>query len=241
MNIKGILAGSQRSGADFYLKLAQLFESNQIIRETWIAMAQDMQLQAASLEKLPSAFWRKLREGTEPSFEPGTAFSKPQVIDIKENISLHTCFAATLDLEEPLILRAYVPLIRHLRYDFSDQALEFYIMVKAHVARLSRLIQPFAGDPSLLQRVGNLQEQFEREVQTPAIPPVLPKSVAARKKSIVPSSPHGAKKSAEPRKPSKPSESTRRTLPLAGRVKHVPKLAKSLVRKLEIPRRRARR
>ncbi len=241
MNLKGILAGSQRSGADFYRKLAQAFESNQVIRETWAAMAQDMDLQATSLENLAPGFWRRLKEDTEPSLDSERAFpTQQQLIDIKENISLQACFVATLNLEEPLILRAYVPLIRHLRQEFSDQALEFYIMVKAHVARLSRLIQPFAGDPGLLQRVTSLQQQFEHEVQAPAVPPVVVKPTAARK-SVASLSPPGSKQPAASKKASKATARARKTLPLSKRAKNVPKLAKGLMGKLELPRRRARR
>ncbi len=239
MNLKGFLAGSQRSGADFYLKLAQLFESNRIIRDTWLAMAHDMELQATSLENLAPAFWRSLKEGSETPFEAGPHSTLRQPIELKENVSLQLCFAATLDLEEPLILRAYVPLIRQLRHEFSDQALEFYIMVKAHVARLSRLIEPFAGDPGLLQRVADLQEQFEREVQAPPAVPAHQKATATGKKSAA--SPRLAKKNAVLLRPSKSSKRTPAALPLATRAKRVPKLAKTLVRKLEIPRRRARR
>jgi hypothetical protein len=238
MNLKGLLSRLQTSRSDFYRNLAQIFDSNQLIRETWMDMAHDMEQQAASLEILPGSLWKKWKD------EPGTLAEAIQTccvihrgVESEENKSLQTCFASTLNMEEPLILRAYVPIIRYLRTDYSDQALEFYIMVKAHVARLSRLIQPFAGDPVLLQRVANLQEFFEHAVQAPIIPPAPPKKKNPSK--LTHSSRHrgGKKETAMVRTAAK----ARRVLPLGGRAKRTAKRTKALVGKLDLARRRAQR
>jgi hypothetical protein len=237
MNLKGSLSRLQKASAGFYGNLAQLFDSNWLIRDTWINMAKDMEQQAASLENLPGSLWRKWKD------EPGdlaeaiqSCCSTYKRIESEENKSLQSCFASTLTLEEPLILRAYVPIIRYLRTGYSDQALEFYIMVKAHMARLSRLIQPFAGDPALLQRVANLREFFEHQVQAPVIPPVRVKK-GARRPAFSPRRRNGTKKTAVARTGAK----VRRVLPLGGRAKRASKRTKALVGKLDLARRRARR
>ncbi len=229
MNLKGSLVKLQKSGGQFYLKLAQLFESNQLISDTWIALAHDMDQQAASMDSLPSSFWKKIgSQEAETLANSIRSCTLPQMEECTVNRTINGCFGRTLDVAEPLILRAYVPIIRHLRSEFSDQALELYIMVKAHVARLDRVFQQYAGDPILLQRVTNLHVAFEHEVQMPAMPPSVKKAVAK------PELEHGAKhKSAK--KPDKTSH------PLGKGVKHQAGRNKALTAKIELPRRRAQR
>ena len=69
-----------------------------------------------------------------------------------EGTSLPAHLSVSLDLETPLILKFYAPLIRLLRSRETADALDFYIIVKAHVTRLMRIIQSFAGDPALIKR-----------------------------------------------------------------------------------------
>ena len=234
MNLKGFLSRLQLSRADYYRNLAQIFDSNQVIRETWTDMAHDMEQQAASLESLPGSLWKKWKDEPGPLAEAiQTCRAIHKGIESEEDKSLQTCFSATLNMEEPLILRTYVPIIRYLRTDYSDQSLEFYIMVKAHVARLSRLIQPFAGDPVLLQRVANLQEFFEHEVQAPIIPPAPPKKKGSSKRTH----PSGRQRVAKEAAGVRTGARARRALPLGGRAKR----SKTMVGKLELARRRARR
>ena len=237
MNLKSSLSRLQSSRADCYRNLAQLFDSNDLIRETWIDMTHDMEQQAASLECLPGSLWKKWRDEPETFAEAiQICCSTHQKIESEENKSLQSCFASTLNMEEPLILRAYVPIIRSLRADYSDQALEFYIMVKAHIARLSRMIQPFAGDPILLQRVANLQEFFEREVQAPIISPV-PAKTDSRKRGHSAQRRGGKQRTAVART----SAEARRALPLGGRAKRAAKRTKAIVGELDLARRRAHR
>lgn len=238
MSLKGAFAKVQNAGAQFYLKLAQFFEENPLIRESWLAMSQDMEQQADSLVELPSRFWITFKKDEEALLDAVQKCHTLEVLDKKDDRSLHSCYVRTLNLEEPLILNAYVPLIRLLRIEWSDHALDFYVMVKSHVARISRLIQPFSVDSALLQRVQNLQQRFELEVQKPAIPIVLPGKKVARKRK------GHARRQAVARKPQKVIAATRtakRALSLRKRVQHLSKRAKPLVGKLEIARRRARR
>jgi hypothetical protein len=238
MSLKGAFAKVQNAGAQFYLKLAQFFEENPLIRESWVAMAQDMEQQAASLEELPSRFWIAFKKDEEALINAVRKCNALEVIDKNDDRSLHSCYVRALNLEEPLIINAYVPLIRLLRTEWSDHALDFYVMVKSHVARISRIIQPFSVDPILLQRVQNLQQRFEFEVQAPAIPVILPGKKEARKKKG-----HARRRSVahKPRKVIAASRTAKRALSLSKRVQRMAKRAKPLVGKLDIARRRARR
>lgn len=238
MSLKSAIGKVQNSGGQFYLKLAHSFEENPLIRETWAAMAHDLEIQAASLDGLQPRFWKMLKS-EEATLVGAIREGIPvRSLDKNEDRSLHNCFALTLDFEQPLILRAYVPLIRLLRTEWSNRALDFYIIVKSHVTRISRMIQPFSMDPMLLQRAQNLQESFEFEVQRPLIREMAASTGARQEKKKK----HTV--TAAARKPSKAhagSRKAQRARPLSERVQRLAKHSKPLVRKLELARRRARR
>lgn len=238
MSLKGAFAKIQNSGGQFYLKLAQFFNENPLIRDTWVAMAQDLELQAKSLDSLRPRFWKTLKSEEEALLGVLKERSTLQSADNKDDRSLHGCFARCLDFEEPLILRSYVALIRLLRIESSDHALDFYILVKSHIARISRMIQPFSIDPALLQRAQNLQQQFEFEVQRPPARQAVAQKVSSQKKKMQASRTSAARK---PHKARVAARSAERTHPLSERVQRMAKRSKPLVRKLEISRRRARR
>jgi hypothetical protein len=239
MNLRGSLARLQKSSARFYLVLAQLFESNQLIREIWLALAQDMEQQAESLKTLPPLFWRKLGEQKKEVISAIRSCVGMEAARFQEDRSLHHCFTHALDIEEALVLKAYVPLVRHLRATRFDSTLDFYIMMKAHMARLPRIIQAFSGDPALVQRVLNLQLRFEEQVQSPW-EDMLPPIAAKRKKSAarIPSDASLVRKSR--RKPVS-SRSGERPLPVGKPGRGLRKQAKSLTAKIEMIPRRARR
>ena len=239
MSLKGAFAKVQHAGGQFYLKLSQSFEENPLIRETWAAMAQDLEIQAASLEGLQPRFWKMLKSEEQTLLGAVREGIPIQALERNEDKSLHGCFARCLEFEEPLILRAYVPLIRLLRTEWSDRALDFYIIVKSHVARISRMIQPFSGDPAFLQRAQNLQQQFEFDVQAPPARVIVapPKQIQHKKKRHIASA-AADKKSHKIRTETR---SAARTHPLSERVQRLAKHGKTLVRKIELPRRRARR
>jgi hypothetical protein len=238
MSLKGAFARVQKAGSQFYLKLAEFFEENALIRETWVAMAQDVEQQAASLEVLPKRFWIAFKKNEEALLVAVRSCAALEAIDKKDDRSLHACFARTLNLEEPLILNTYVPLIRLLRTEWFDHGLDFYVMVKSHVARITRIIQPFSVDPILLQRVQNLQQRFELEVQAPIIPAAPPKKKLLRKQKVHASRSAAARK---PRKAMAASRAAKHPLSLRKRVPALAKRAKPMVAKLDIARRRARR
>ncbi len=227
MSLPGALAKLQKRGADLYLEAAQFFSENNLIRETWIEMSRDLERQAASLKSLPASFWGRLRADEATLGAALELCSAPQASPRWESRALTHCFTRTLDFEEPLILRTYVPLTRVLRTEWTDHALDFYIMVKAHVARLTRIIETFSADPSLTQRAAHLMQSFEREVQGPALPS---HTRAESRPGVRPKvKPAHAQEQAGPRHS------------LTQRGKSLGKRSKPLVKKIEIPRRSARR
>ncbi len=238
MSLKGAFAKVQHAGGQFYLKVAQFFEENLLIRDAWTSMSQDMEQQAASLEGLHPRFWKVLKSEEEALLNAVRGCPQGQPTDNKEERSLHSCFVRSLDFEEPLILRAYVPLIRLLRNEPSNRALDFYIIVKSHVTRISRIIQSFSVDPALLQRAQKLQQQFEFEVQSPAVPELPAHNERSRQRKDLPSHEFAARKSLRAKASAR---RTKRALPLSERVQRIAKRAKPMVRKMEIARRRARR
>ncbi len=235
MNLNGSIAKLQNSGSRLYLAIAQCFSENSLIQNIWLEMAHDEDQQAASLKSLPAAFWNELKRREEGlpealhSTVPAVEFEKD------EEHSLQKCFTKTLEFEEPVILKIYAPLIRQLRTQWTNQALDFYIIVKAHVARLLRVIQSFSGDPILVQRVGRLLENFEKEVQTPVDLPA-PSIKAAKRKPI------RAQSARDERKSSVRAERKRAEKhPLGKRAKTIPRRSDSLVKSIELRRRGARR
>jgi hypothetical protein len=175
MNLRGSIVSLQRSGAHFYSKLSQIFAANPVIGEAWLSMSRDLEQQGADLRALPLLFWKSLtKEESRALAEALKSCRIPGSRSPEQGRSLIAYFQAMLDFEEPLILHTYIPLIRRLREGWYDRALNFYIVVKAHVARLQRIIQPFSGDPVLMQRLAGLLSRFEHDVQAPAGPPATP-------------------------------------------------------------------
>jgi hypothetical protein len=181
MTLLNALAKLQTLGIHYYLQLTKNFAANAVVRETFAKLAQDLEKQKLAVQSLSRAFWKQFEEQQEGR-QAATAASSSVSVPHEEETSLTRCCVQLLDFEEPLILQMYAPLIRHLRTQSNEQATELYIMAKAHVVRLTRLIQPFSGDPALVGRALTLLHGFEREVQT--LEPILDLKVgltAARK------------------------------------------------------------
>ncbi len=224
MNLEGSITELQEKIAKFYLELEQRFRENQLIRDLWSAMAHDMTQQKHSTNALPPSFWHQLRDKQHDLAE---AISEcKQASEKKGDQPLRGCFEHALSFEEGTILKIYVPIIRKLRENWTDKALDFYIIVKAHLARINRMTQAFSGDPVIIQHSNLLLERFEKEVQEPPVETVyvvhrVPAAQSARKsqKKIV------SKKAPAPAK----------------HVKSHHGRAKPMVKKISLPRRRARR
>jgi hypothetical protein len=243
MNLRASLAKVQNLGARFYLQLAKHFDQNTLIRDTWVGMADDFQNQVSSLKELRPLFWRQLQKEEKTLLTVAKATDdllRAEMATSPSAWSLQACFTRTLGFEEPIIIKLYAPLLYRLRKVGTDHALDFYIMVNAHVTRLTRLIQLFSGDPALIERCSALLHGFERAAQGPPPDPVIARRKTRLKKADArrhrlasikraPKTLLRARKTAKPRRP------------LTKRSKVVTKRAKPLVKNLNLRRRRARR
>jgi hypothetical protein len=231
MNLQGTITGLQDTVVQLYLHLEQHFRENQLIRDLWTAMAHDVAQQKRSMNMITASFWHKLKEEMDGVFGEISDHTKSHAIDNKEDQSLKSCFERALLLEEPTILKVYVPIIRKLRENWTEQALDFYIVVKAHLARVTRATQSFSGDPILIQRANLLLQRFEREVQEPQVP-LVPK----------PRKIHGIQPAREKHAAKPPKKVVLKQAPaLAKHAKSHHKRTKPLVEKINLPRRQARR
>jgi hypothetical protein len=230
--LRGSLSQLQRAVAKIYSQLQQRFEGNYLVSSIWAAMDHDLQVQVESLKKLPPSFWQSLKN-QEKELARAAELVCPAHTDWLAG-SLRSCLTQTIDLEEPIILKVYAPLIRRLRGEWTEHALDFYVMVKAHIARVAHSIQLFSGDPALSLRCAVLLHSFEKEVQ---LPPEVKVAPSKRKKS--------AKKSA-PAKPKNKKATVRRAPAPAKKrpirtLDKIKKHAKPMVRKIKLAPRRARR
>ena len=169
MGLHASLAKMLRAGSRFYQERADCFVHNPVIREAWLLLAHDMQQQARSLESLPPDFWREFHSSER---EIISNIEKCSFIKARgypcDTVPLQDSIVRTLSFEEPVILGIFAPLIRRLRLAWIERALDFYVMVKAHVARLTHLVRTYSSDPVLIQRGISLLGAFEQEVQKPA-------------------------------------------------------------------------
>ncbi len=232
MSLQASITGLQEKLAKLYLELEHRFSENQIIRDLWNAMSHDIAEQMHSMTLLPNSFWAKLKT-EQDGFSESISLILKQSIEKEGDQSLKSCFDRALQFEEPTISKIYVPVIRKLRENWTNQALDFYIVVKAHLARITRVTHEFAGDPAIIQRSSQLLQQFEKEVQEPPTPVRIP----ARKGHASPPVGQKEKRTAKPQKKARPKK-----IPaLAKRAESHRTRTKPLVKKIALPRRRVRR
>ncbi len=238
MNLQGSVSKFLKTGSIFYKKRADCFSQNQIVRDAWLRLAEDMESQASSLKNLPPAFWKEIEADRRDLIQSvGGGFPVKGDSRPCETVPLEESIGQSLSLEEPVVLRIYAPLIHRLRTAWTSRALDFYVIVKSHVAGLMRLVLTYCGDPALIQRAASLLENFEKEAQEPEFvvkPPVTRSGVSRRH----PAAARVAKPKAKTAR--KQSRKVPRR-PLASRSRSVAKRAKPLVRKIRISSRRARR
>ena len=190
MNLQGAIVEHQNSLLRFYRKLEERFEENGVIRTLWHDMAGDVSLQIQGLKSFPSSIWNQFKNAPDNSFESAVKEVKETSAPAADttDISLRDCFEISLRLAEPVVLKIYARLIRTLRKNSTAQVLNFYILVKAYVARLVRTTESFAGDPLLIRRAQLLLAGFEKEVQEPIpeikVSPAETLSVKTRKSSV---------------------------------------------------------
>jgi hypothetical protein len=231
MNLHGSIRELQNTIVQLYLNLEHRFSENSLIRELWRAMAHDVSQQISSLNALPQSFWNQLKQDQDGFSIEVPESAKQQNVENEEDQSLRICFERALNVEEPAILKVYIPLIRRLRENLTAPALEFYIMVKAHLARIVRVTESFSGNPAIIQRSSLLLQAFEKEVQEPRVEAVIP----AKKKKTK------AVRVSQHKEPVKKSRKVVQRGALQKRATILRSRAKHLVKKVGIQRRRARR
>jgi hypothetical protein len=233
MNLHGSIKELQNTIVQLYLNSEQHFSENSLIRELWSTMAHDVSQQISSMNALPHSFWSQLKQDSDGLFVEVANGIRHQHIENEEDLSLKSCFERALRFEEPTILKIYVPLIRRLRENLTAPALDFYIIVKSHLARIVRVTQSFSGDPVILQRANLLLQAFEKEVQEP---PHVEVVVPARKKAHASHPPAKSKETAK-----KPQTAAKQTNVQQKRAVILHSRSKHLVKKARLQRRRARR
>jgi hypothetical protein len=230
MNLNGSITDLQNAEIQVYLKLAHRFKDNGLIREFWSAMANDVSQQKSSLKALPISFWKQMQKSHSELTEAIIPYARHQADENTEDMPLKACFDVIMQFEEPTILKIYVPIIRSLRENRTNPALDFYITLKAHLARIVRITGSFSGDPIVIQRSSLLLQSFEKAVQEPQAKntPLETKAQAkraARRKDTA----------------NKSKKALKQAGTLAKRAKTLHHRAKPLVKKVELQRRRARR
>jgi hypothetical protein len=167
MNLHGSITEVLNTLVQLYLKFEKRFNENALIRDLWSGMAHDVLQQIAGLKSLPSSFWLQLNKDQNGQMETDIGSARLQITEKPEDLSLKQCFETAIRFEEPTVLKIYIPIIRSLRKKGMNTALDFYIIVKAHLARITRVTESFSGDPIAIQRSNLLQQNFEKEVQKP--------------------------------------------------------------------------
>lgn len=250
MNLHGSIRDLQSKMVQLYLKLEKRFSENLLIRELWTAMANDVSEQIRSLNALPQSFWNQLNKDQDLALIAAAESASHQDIENEEDQSLKGCFSQALRFEEPAVLKVYAPLTRKLRENSSAPALDFYIMLKAHLARIMRVTQSFAGDPVITQRANALLQAFEKEIQEPKMAARVPekkKNAPAGKSAMRKEPAKGGRKAPAKARPltkpakARPSTKPAKARPLTRPAKVLHRHAKPLVKKAGIARRRARR
>jgi len=183
MSLYGSIKEVQSTTEKFYLKLEQRFSGNKLISELWGQMAQDVSRQIVNLHDLPKSFWPHLDKDQDKLLETIKTEIKPQNIENAADLSLSDCIEKSIRSEETIILKIYVPIIRNLRKNWTGQALDFYIIVKAHIVRIKRVAEAFSGDPVVLRHSAQLFQGFEKEIQEPEVEIVLKKKPARKSSS----------------------------------------------------------
>jgi hypothetical protein len=185
MSLSGAIVEHQNSLLQLYRKLEERFEENSIIRTMWRDMAGDVSLQIQSLKSLPPSFWNRFRNAPDDGFESAVKNMPLPSANVAET-SLRDSFEVSLRFAEPVVLKIYARLIKLLRENSTAPVLNFYILVKAFVARLVRTTESFAGDPLLIRSAQLLMMGLEKEVQEPA-PEIRAQAPKAMPSKVMPS------------------------------------------------------
>lgn len=166
--LKALLLKLHKKQARLYLDISERFRENSLVCEKWRAIGTGLERQAEVLKALPLSFWKALdrREARSLLKAVEAALDSDRAGILKQD-PLQQCFIKCLDFEEPVILEIYAPVLRNLKAHWTDQALDWYVLVRSHLTRLIQLIEPFCGEPGLARRCALLFERFEQALQQP--------------------------------------------------------------------------
>jgi hypothetical protein len=233
--IRTALVRLQQDRVNFYLKAAERFTSNPLIHDKWLSIAGGLDAQGGILKNLSPSFWKFLDEGEAASILEAArqAIGEKGVADSGQ-VTLREYFTRALELEEPTVTRVYAPIVRDLRVNWTARAMDLYVMVRSHLTQLTRLIEPFCGDPSLCRRCASLADRFEQEIQRPK---VVEREMPGSKKARSGKPAKQARAAARTRRPAKPARASGAR---GSRPQRLVKHAKPLVRKMKIARSGAR-
>ena len=232
MSLYGSIKEVQSTTEKFYLELEQRFNGNKLISELWSQMAQDVAQQIVNLRDLPKSFWPHLNKDQDRLLETIKKEINPQNIENTADLSLSDCIGIAIRSEETIILKIYVPIIRNLRRNWTGHALDFYIMVKAHIVRIKRVAEAFSGDPDVMQHSALLFQGFKKEIQEPEVEVVLKKKPARKSSSRGEKAgkpkpkkqPESKKAESKPKKPNQKNSRSRRVKPkIEPKTKSMPK------------------
>ena len=226
MNLLGAIVEHQNSLVQLYRKLEERFEENSVVSTFWRDMSGDVSQQIQSSKSLPSSLWNQFKNAPDGGIVSVVKGVPSPPAGVSE-ISLRDAFDISLQLTEPVVLKIYARIVRLMRKNSTAPALNFYILVKAYVARLVRTVESFAGDPVLIRRAQLLLLGFEKEVQEPdpeirySTPRPLPASArkapvtgkASAVESKKPTKIHPEKAKAAGSKPAKTTQVKIKTLP----------------------------
>lgn len=220
--------------------ISDQFGGNPLIHEKWLAIGNELEKQLAGIKNLPPSFWKMLDVSeAKPLLETVTSALDLNLGVASGEVALRQHFTHTMEIEEPIILRVYAPIVRMLRANWTGRSLDFYVMIRSHLTQLIRLIEPFCGEPLLTQRCSMLVQRFEQELQHR---PVVEREVR-RKAGRVSRKPARRISSRPGRKvlrvaKAKKAMQTRHAI--RSRAPRVAKSPKPLVRNIKLARRRAR-
>jgi len=207
MNLQGSIVEHQNALFQFYQKLENRFSENRILQVLWNDMSQDISLQIQGIKALPPALWNQIRKTPDSRLDAAIGEFRSPAADI-EKITMRGSLELALQYEEPIMLGIYARIIRNLRKDQTDSALDFYILVKSHATRIVRTMESLAGDPALIQQARLLLQGLEKEVQEPSeeIKSAKPSAGAKPKKAAVAASPKAQSVKQQPPPPPPPEK-----------------------------------
>ncbi|MFH1574168.1 MAG: hypothetical protein ABIG68_09300 [Acidobacteriota bacterium] len=232
----------EKNQVKFYLKASEQFKTNPLICQKWSMLAAGLKPGGDSFRSLPKSLWNLLAEDAGSMLEAVATAGALLKDGLGPEPTLRQYLKRILEIEEPLVLSVYAPIVRTLRSNWTDRAMDFYVMTRSHITTVTRLIEPFCGEPEMMQRSSLLVHRFEEEIQRTRIQERakaerqarIARKTARRKTKRAPSA--TAMRRPKAQRKARPKQGRAISRRAAGVAKRKP-----LVRNIKLARRRARR